>query len=254
MSSISGIQIENFKTLAKKSSEDARQYAYRVIKYCILVLLLSPGQKMNESDLADMLEVSRTPVHDTILRLSREHLADVFPRRGAFVARLDRQSIEQAVWTHRQMGISMIHSIYIRKTPDDQLAALYLPLSQLEISLRQEDHSRCSQLFMEYYHTLYLLAGDMELVWDAVHNTDADLRRLLYLAAQSSPMVVKGFLFELTDLTKALISRDNDKACQIFSEHMARMLMLLSPLQEQLPEYFTLHIAEDRGAYPAHLN
>ncbi len=251
MPSISGTHIKNFKMLARKSSEDARQYAYRVIKYCILVLLLSPGQKMNESDLAELLEVSRTPVHDTILRLSREHLADIFPRRGAFVARLDRQSVEHAVWTHRQMGISMIHSLHIRKVPDKQLSTLYLPLSQLEISLRQEDYSRCSQLFMEYYHTLYLLAGEMDLVWEAVHSTDADLRRLLYLAAQSSSMVIKGFLFELTDLTKALIGRDNDKACQIFSDHMSRMLMLLSPLQEQLPEYFTLHIAEDGGAFTA---
>lgn len=246
MSSISGIQIQDIKTLARESSEDARQYVYRVIKYCILVLLLSPGQKMNEAELAELLEVSRTPVHDTILRLSREHLADIYPRRGAFVARLDRPSIEHAVWTHRQLGISMIHSIHIRKASEEQLLSLYLPLSQLETCLRQEDYSRCSQLFMEYYRTLYLLAGDMELVWEAVHNTDADLRRLLYLAAKSSPVVVRGFLYELTDLTKTLIARDNDKACQIFSDHISRMLMLLSPLQEQLPEYFTLHISENK--------
>ena len=67
----------NNRMIARRPTEDARQYAYRVIKNCILELFLPPGQKMNEADLASSLNVSRTPVHDTFTRLSREKLVDV---------------------------------------------------------------------------------------------------------------------------------------------------------------------------------
>ena len=83
----------NNRMIARRPTEDARQYAYRVIKNCILELFLPPGQKMNEADLASSLNVSRTPVHDTFTRLSREKLVDVIPQRGAFVSRIDSERI-----------------------------------------------------------------------------------------------------------------------------------------------------------------
>lgn len=232
------IQIDQNKILSRQASEDARQYVYRVIKYCILEMLLIPGQKLNEADMAQTLSVSRTPVHDTILRLSREHLVDIFPRRGAFVARISRRSIEEAVWTHKQMGISIIQSIYIRSTPVSQLETLYLPLSQIKDCLQHNDSGKAAHLFTEYYHNLYTLAGDMELVWQSVQGIDVDLRRLLFFAASKSPSLVRGFVYELTSLTEALIRRDNDSACRIFSDHISRMLMLIPPVEKYTPEYF----------------
>ena len=66
---------------ARRPSEDARQYAYRIIRKFILELHLLPGQKMNEADLASSLNMSRTPIHDSFFKLSRENLVDVIPKR-----------------------------------------------------------------------------------------------------------------------------------------------------------------------------
>ena len=48
-----------------------------------------------------------------------------------------------------------------------------------------------------------------------------------------------GFVYELTSLTEALIRRDNDNACQIFSDHMSRMLLLIPLMEKNTPDYFT---------------
>ncbi len=232
------LSLQDNKLLARRPSEDARQYAYRIIKNCILDLLLLPGQKMNEIDLASSLKVSRTPVHDSFFKLSRENLVDVIPNRGAFVSRIDCQRIEQAVWIHTQLGTSMIQSIYIKNITRQQMEVLYYQLRQLDDFLYQGDVSQAARLLMEYYRQLYLLAGDKQLVWESVQRVDVDLRRLLYLASSSSAMV-EGFVHELTLLADALVSRDNDNACRIYSRHMSRLLLLLSPLQEHNPQYFT---------------
>lgn len=225
------------RRIARRPSEDARQYAYRVIKSCILELFLPPGQKMNEIDLASSLSVSRTPVHDTFTRLSRENLVDIIPQRGAFVSRIDCVRIEQAVWLHTRIGTSILHTIFIKNVKKNGLESLYYNLRQLDDYLYQGNLNQAPRLLSDYYHQLYILAGDMELVWDSLEKSDMDLHRLLYLAASSSA-VVEGFLWELTSLTDALAGRDNDQACLIYSRHLSRMLLLLEPLKQHNPEYF----------------
>lgn len=228
---------------ARRPSEDARQYAYRIIKNCILDLLLLPGQKMNEADFASSLSVSRTPVHDSFFKLSREHLVDIIPNRGAFVSKIDISRIEEAVWIHTKLGTSMLHSIYMKNVPESQLKTLYYPIHQLDDYMYRGDLSQAARLLTEYYRQLYVLAGDMELVWASVQKVDVDLCRLLYLAA-SSTAVVEGFLYELSSLADAVISRDYDKACLIYSHHMSRILLLMNPLREHNPQYFTVSTPE----------
>ena len=81
---------------ARRPSEDARQYAYRIIRKFILELHLLPGQKMNEADLASSLNMSRTPIHDSFFKLSRENLVDVIPKRGAFVSKIDQKRMDSS--------------------------------------------------------------------------------------------------------------------------------------------------------------
>lgn len=232
---IPGIQTN--KALARRAYEDARQYAYRVVRHCILAFLLLPGQKLNEADLAQSLSISRTPVHDTIFKLSREHLTDIYPNRGAFVSKLCCRSIDQAVWTHIQMGKSILHNIYLYNVPKSKLASLYYQLDQMEDLIQRNSLSEFTPLLMEFYKSLYMMAGNLELVWKSLQNVDLDLRRFLYLAS-ANPTVAEGIIRELNDLTDALIVRNYDRACEIYEKHFSRMLLMLAPLRQRNPDYF----------------
>lgn len=231
------LTLPNNPALARRASEDARQYAYRVIKYCILELFLAPGQKLNEMALAKTLNVSRTPVHDTSFRLSRENLVDILPNRGAFVSKISPQRIEQAIWTHTHLGTSVLHSIYIKNVGRDRISQLRGPLDKLDRALDLGELSMTPGLIAAYYRMLYLMAGDMDLVWKSVQRSDVDMRRLLHLAASSSA-VADGFLSELTCLTDAIAARDCDKACRIYVNHLNHISLLLDPLRRHTPEYF----------------
>lgn len=230
--------ITHNKHLSRRTSEDARQYVYRVIRACILQFHLLPGQKLNELELSQILNVSRTPVHDTIFRLSREHLADLYPNRGAFVSRMHQDSIEQAIWTHVHMGTSVLQTIHIRNIPRSRIEILYTYLNQMNLCLNKGDTRRGAGYLLEYYHQLYQLAGNLDLVWNALQNVDINLQRLIYLSS-GSQSVARAFSYDLTCLTDALIQRDNDLACRIYAQHLDRMLQLIQPLCQHNPEYFS---------------
>lgn len=59
--------------------------AYRVLKASILDGTLPPGYQAVEQRIAEQLEMSRTPVHEAIIRLQHEGLVRVLSRRGVQV-------------------------------------------------------------------------------------------------------------------------------------------------------------------------
>lgn len=225
------------KLSPRRRTEDARQYAYRIIRHFILNLHLPPGRKMNEVDLADALNISRTPVHDTLYKLSRKNLVDIIPQKGAFVSRIDSERIEQTLWIYNQLGIAMIQNIFVRNIKRPQFDILYHNLHQQEDYLEQGDLSQSARLINDYYRLLYELAGKMDYIWDSLQKASMDLQRLLYLST-SSASVTKDFLMDLTALTDALAARNTDQACTIYHHHLSRILLLISPLMENYPDYF----------------
>jgi DNA-binding GntR family transcriptional regulator len=63
--------------------------AYRLIETLIVTLQLAPGARVSEALLSARLGIGRTPVREALLRLARERLIVIAPRRGIFVAPID---------------------------------------------------------------------------------------------------------------------------------------------------------------------
>lgn len=228
----------------RRLTEDARQYAYRILRHFILNLQLPPGRKINEVELADTLNISRTPVHDTLYKLSRKNLVEIIPQKGAFVSRIDHLRIEQTLWIHIHLGTAMIHNIFIKNVKPPQFDILYHNLQQQEDYLAQNDLTQSARLITEYYQLLFELAGNMNHIWESVQKAGMDLQRLLYLST-SNLSVAQNYLADLTSLTDALAVRDTDRSCTIYRHHLTRILLPVPALIECYPDYFA--VPDDRS-------
>jgi DNA-binding GntR family transcriptional regulator len=62
------------------------EQAYRAIRAMILDMRLLPGERLVLRELAERLQMSRTPVHEALVRLSGEGLVEMVPNRGMRVA------------------------------------------------------------------------------------------------------------------------------------------------------------------------
>jgi len=54
---------------------------------------LAPGAKLNERELSESLQVSRTPLREAIKMLAAEGLVELLPNRGAVVAQMTAQDV-----------------------------------------------------------------------------------------------------------------------------------------------------------------
>ena len=54
---------------------------------------IAPGAKLNERELAEILQVSRTPLREAIKMLAAEGLVELLPNRGAVAVSLSEQDV-----------------------------------------------------------------------------------------------------------------------------------------------------------------
>ena len=225
------------KFILKRPSEDTRQYVYRILSTLILNMVLMPGQRMNEQELASLMNVSRTPLHDTFPKLSRNRLVDIIPMKGAFVSKVNKNGIKDSIWLNEHLCMSIIHGIFISDAKKSELDILHEILSQLEYNYIHGDFLRASRSLAQYFNHLFILGGDFEKLWRSLYEYEADLFRL-YSLALKNPILSKRIYKALNALTDALINRDNDLACQIFSKHMEDVLNMTDIIISEEPNLF----------------
>jgi DNA-binding GntR family transcriptional regulator len=67
--------------------------AYAALKQVIRDGVLPPGYQGSEQEIATKLEMSRTPVHEAIIRLQSEGLVKVLPKRGVLVCAISPEDM-----------------------------------------------------------------------------------------------------------------------------------------------------------------
>jgi len=75
------------------TTESLADQAYRRVRRMICTAELEPGAVLSESELCEQLGLGRTPVREALRALASEHLIDVYPRRGMFVAGVDPRDL-----------------------------------------------------------------------------------------------------------------------------------------------------------------
>ena len=73
----------------------AAQRAYTAIRDSIINGAYAPGMHLTESELAEIVGVSRTPVHDALLRLKADGLIEMQRNQGARVKTYSDRDINE---------------------------------------------------------------------------------------------------------------------------------------------------------------
>ncbi len=74
---------------------NASERAYRIIKEMIAQYQLIPGQKITYIQLAEKLEMSKTPIINALYRLEQDEFVISIPNRGFFVNEIDIEEVAE---------------------------------------------------------------------------------------------------------------------------------------------------------------
>lgn len=97
--------------------------AYAVLLERIQSCTYLPGQAISEKGIADETGFGRTPAREALLRLRREGLVDVFPRKGMRVSTFTEDSVQELYQSRRLLEPAILTQ-YISSYPKKELFSL----------------------------------------------------------------------------------------------------------------------------------
>lgn len=225
----------SLNNVIQANTGDARQFVYQVLSYHIRNMLLLPDEKLSEVEVSQQLGLSRTPVHDTFVQLSRERMLVVESRRGTFVPRLDSEYIKQLIWMNQTMMISILENLYIIRPSKQNLDVLKKFVESELVSLDQGDLSKMADLDAKFYSELYRMAGFLPL-YQTLWRNSIDLYRLSRM--EDNPPHWNNTVAQHMEIVNALIKHDHESACSAVNEKYKIFDPLLGQMLDKNPNYF----------------
>ncbi len=152
-----------------------REDVYARLHAWIVNGLLPPGTVLRDKEIAEALQVSRTPVREAIRRLQDEGLVVAEASRWTKVAPLDAAMADRVypiVWTLERLAITLSGA---RAVP--RLSALRAANARLAEALRERDPVRASQADTDFHHVILETAANPELA-SIVGDLKVAIRRL----------------------------------------------------------------------------
>lgn len=209
--------------------ETVRSYVYRMLYDNIMSLHLPPGSAMSEQEVADLLKTSRTPVREAFIHLGQDHLLDIFPQRGTFVARLHTQMIREA----RFMRVVMEEAC--QGLPESCLRQLYEILERQQKAADAGDKRAFFEADNAFHETVFSGCGRPH-IWQTLMRASLDYSRARVLNAFLEPKEIPLSVHE--DMLKAIESHEGDKAARLVRQHMANQETGIRKLMQLYPDYF----------------
>lgn len=109
--------------MEQKTPTLARISVYQELRDDILSCVLRPGQMLQERELLDRFEVSRSPIRDALLKLEEQGLIEVMPRKGYRVRRIDLSDVRDMYGVRVLLEREAV-ALMIERASDDVMAGL----------------------------------------------------------------------------------------------------------------------------------
>lgn len=206
------------RILARKLRETGRDYALRNLKDNIIHLELKPGSMVSENELAAQMGLSRTPVREALMELSKVRLVDVYPQRGSAVALIDYDLVEEARFMRSVMECAVVELACRMAVPED-MPVLEENIALQERCLKSGMLERLWTLDNTFHRELFRIARKTQ-TYDMVSSFTVHFDRVrnMSLAAVKDTKIVNDHRL----IVQAIERHDEAEARALMAKHLER--------------------------------
>ncbi|AEB06671.1 transcriptional regulator, GntR family [Coriobacterium glomerans PW2] len=229
---------ERMQRLMRKKDESSIEYAYRTLEYNIMMLKIPPAAFIREAEIAQRLNMSKTPVHQAINLLRDQTLVDVKARSATHVSRVDLNALDQGFFLRATVEPAVIYHLMETGTPKE-LSRLQTNLdAQRTLLANQADPYGYIGLDDAFHRIIYQMAGK-DLVWSSIKKVTAHFDRVRYMG------LVFGYEApndnEHHDIFEILTGKTKTTEEQIrwtVSHHLSHYLSFFEQMKTDHPDFF----------------
>ena len=206
-----------------------------MIKENIVKLELRPGSPISENELSQTLGLSRTPVREALMELSRVKIVEVIPQKTSIVAPIDFDTVGEFIFMRSILECAVVRECCRLSSPED-VEKLRESLRLQNFYLEKYYTDSLVELDNEFHRLLFSIAGKPQvygLMQElAVH---FDRVRNMALGNVKNTSIVR----DHEAIVEAVSQRDEDAAARLMEMHLGRYGLDRETVAAKYPDIVT---------------
>ena len=156
-------------------SKPIREIAYEVLKKAIITGEIPAGERIVETDYADRLHISRTPLREALRKLERDGLVEYVMRRGVVVRAFTIDDVREIYTIRNSLEMLTLPAIIEKATKED-IDSLRERLSEMNRLQAKDDIEGLSPLARAFHWELTSICGQKRIL-RVIEGQDEYIRR-----------------------------------------------------------------------------
>ena len=222
------------KITGQFARETGRDYALRMIKENLVNLELAPGSQISENELAEAMGISRTPVREALIELSKVRMIEIVPQKKSVVAPINYDLVEEARFMRYHLETAVMDLVCEKRTEED-LKKLEANVKLQNFYLQNGASEELMKLDDEYHEAMYAIA-QMQEIWSLMQNMQIHFDRVRSMALTSVPDLK--IVQDHEAMLDAIRRRDSEIAKGILQKHLSRYKVDAAAIRAKYPEYY----------------
>jgi DNA-binding GntR family transcriptional regulator len=191
---------------------------YSLIKSSILSGTYKPHQNLNEVEISQLLQISRSPVREAIQMLANDGLVKIIHRRGAFVSSLTIEEVEELCELRHALEILSVRAAVNRATPED-IQKVSQCLRDTETAIEENNYTYYPLDFD--FHLRIAMSAKNSKLEETIHKVNGQLALARYQSGSQDGRPVHA-LEEHSEIFEALTKRHTVIAENLMAQHLAK--------------------------------
>ncbi|MDD2497715.1 MAG: GntR family transcriptional regulator [Desulfitobacteriaceae bacterium] len=197
---------------------------FEILKKRIVYLDYDPGQVLNEADIANEFELSRTPVRKIFEQLKNKKLLNIIPRYGAQVAPIDFRYMKSVFEVVRELE-GYATRMAAERISDEKIAELEAIVERIKNYDIHKDYKTIITEDENFHETVFKSCENPCLV-DILSDLHLHTERL-WVYSEHNLTDLALFYTTLSSIAEALKQRDIAKADACAKEHIDAFVRLI---------------------------
>ncbi len=219
---------------AKKASSISNT-VYDLLYKNIVNLNLPPGTTISEKEIAEKLNVSRTPVREAFIKLSQEALVNIIPQKGTIVSRIDLARVQEERFLRESLEFSVV-DLFVKSKTDSGLLKMNQMIEKQKKALKNLEILE----FINYddeFHRIMFEETNKLLCYNLIKSFSSHYRRIRYLSLKIEN-IPANVISQHEDLVQALKENNSAKAQSILRKHIQKLIFEKEEIFTVYPDYF----------------
>ena len=194
-----------------------RDIVFQTLRNAIITGDLQPGERLMETQLAEKLGVSRTPIREAIRKLELEGLVVMVPRKGAQVAQFTEKDIQDVLEVRAALE-ALAAKLACKRMDDRSFLKLQLAIAEYSYAAKNKDLETMIEKDVEF-HDIICNATQNDKLIQLFNNLKEQVNRyrITYLKNVEDSDTVEAEHLAILD---ALKNKDEEVASDLASKHI----------------------------------